>query len=341
MKKQILLTGLLMVSACVLHAQNTKLAQAKYEEGIKILQSGDRERAIPLFKKALDADSTHKNSLYNLSVLLLDAGDAPLAIPYANTLVRKYPDFPKVFALRGRIKLASGDFSGAFTDFETQNKIAPSSEAYSGLGAISMHAKDYPGAEAFFSKAIDLFPESANAHNDRGIARILLNKDNEALSDLRHASLLSPFEGLILQNFALAYEKTGALLPASNLLKESADKEGTAVSSLNMLGILELNRGFPETAIKHFEKAIEIEPDFVPSLINAGAAYLMADDISKAKKYHDLALKIESDNVEALFNRGVIYYLENEEQKACQNWLKASENSPKAFTFHQIYCTEN
>lgn len=307
-----------------------------------MLQSGDREKSISYFVRVVEADSTHKNALYNLSVLLLENGDAAKAEKYADVLIRRYPDFPKVYALRGRIRLAQENLTGAFGDFTLQNQTAPSSEAYAGLGAIALKNKDYPGAEAFFSLAINLFPESATAHNDRGIARISMDKDSAALADFRHAGLLSPFEGFITQNFALAYQRSKQWMVSKNLLKESAEKEGTQISSLNLLGIWEVMNGNPKEALPYFMKAIENEPDDMLSLINTGAVYIMLGDWAKAKKYTELALSVTDNMPEALFNRGVIHYYEEKNEDACDCWKKAANGgSIRAKRFYTIYCDEN
>ena len=342
MKKGWFLYAALLLSVPAgLFSQNISLGQRRYEEAVKVLQSGDREKSISYFIRTVDADSTHRNALYNLSVLLLESGDAARAEQYVNVLIRRYPEFPKVYALRGRIRLVRNDLTGAFTDFTRQNQVMPSSEAYAGLGAIALKNKDYPGAESFFSLAIDLFPESATAHNDRGIARILMDKDAEALADFRHAGLLSPFEGFITQNFALAYQRSKQWMASKNLLKESAEKEGTELSSLNLMGILEVMNGRPTEGLPYFMKAIEKEPDDMLSLINAGAVYILLGDLPKAKKYTDLALTVSDNMPEALFNRGVLYYFENKNEEACGCWKKASGESRRAKRFYLIYCNEN
>lgn len=323
-------------------AQNPALAQKRYEEAVKMLQSGDREKSISLFVKVLDADSLHKNTLYNLCILLQENEDTKSALRYADILVRRYPDFPKVLSLRGKIKLILNDLNGAFEDFNNQLLILPGYEAYSGLGTIALKNKDYPGAESFFSKAIDLFPESAGAHNDRGVARMLLNRYNEGLADFRQAALLAPDEGFIVQNFGLAYRESDQVIPAKNMLLQATKKDGTLLSSLNLLGLLEIQQGNMQEALAYFMKAIENEPDDIFSLINTGAAYLMAGDMIKAKKYTDLALSLNPDKAEALFNRGVLHYLEGLETEACQCWSKASEKGyPRSSRFYSIYCLEN
>ena len=338
--------GLLYLSVFLastgLWAQNPSLAQRRYEEGVKVLQSGDREKAIPYFIRTVEADSTHKNALYNLAVLLLENGEPHKAEEYASILVRRHPEFPKILALRGKIRLSQNDLTGAFSDFKRQNEIAPAAEAYAGLGAIALKNKDYPGAENFFSLAVNFFPESATAHNDRGIARMMMDKDSSAMADFRHAGLLSPFEGFITQNLALAYQKSNQWLPAKNLLTESSEKEGTELSSYNLLGIMEVVNGHPQDAMPYFMKAIEKEPDDMLTLINTGATYIILGDLAKAKKYTDLALSISNTMPEALFNRGVLYYYENKNEEACDCWKKSSEGgSKRAKRFYMIYCQEN
>ena len=60
--------------------------------GTIILQQGDRERAIPHLKRALELEPGHPQSLYNLAGALALSGDVEEARTLCETLLAKYPE---------------------------------------------------------------------------------------------------------------------------------------------------------------------------------------------------------------------------------------------------------
>ena len=60
-----------------------------------------------------------------------------------------------------------------------------------------------------------------------------------------------------------------------------------------------------EEAIKWYDKALEIKPDFVDALYNKGLALYDLGKPEEAIKWYDKALEIKPDFVDALYNKGL------------------------------------
>jgi len=126
---------------------------------------------------------------------------------------------------------------------------------------------------------------------------------------------------------------------------------------INNLGVSFLNSGDHESALLWFEKAIEIDPNFVPSLANLAKTYLLKEnfkealniykrlekihpedqdilnniahilimikDLEPAKEYLRRVIKQDSNNAYALNNLGLVQLIENNHNKALHYFRRA------------------
>ncbi|MGJ4940320.1 tetratricopeptide repeat protein [Bradyrhizobium sp. HKCCYLS1011] len=76
-----------------------------------------------------------------------------------------------------------------------------------------------------------------------------------------------------------------------------------------------VNRGYAylsdkqwDQALKYFDEATRIDPDYVSALKNRGAVYLERQDWERAIKDYDRAIQLEPCYAEHFCNRGVAYF---------------------------------
>ena len=97
---------------------------------------------------------------------------------------------------RGVTLLEKGSLDDAIKDFEKALSINPKyAPAASNLSGIYFKRKDFKKAEELASKAITIDPNYASAYVNRGMAREMLRKMEEACSDWKKASDLGSTEG--------------------------------------------------------------------------------------------------------------------------------------------------
>ena len=76
-------------------------------------------------------------------------------------------------------------------------------------------AKDYDGAIADASEAIRLNPQTQNAHNNRGLARLVKGDFDGAIADYNEAIRLDPTNVVVYNNRGVAYENKGMYAQAN------------------------------------------------------------------------------------------------------------------------------
>jgi tetratricopeptide (TPR) repeat protein len=67
----------------------------------------------------------------------------------------------------------------------------------------------------------------------------------------------------------------------------------------------------PEDAIKHYQKAVELAPNFYPAHNNLGSAYLARADLPAAQAEFETARKLNQNDAQSCFNLGNVLLLTN------------------------------
>jgi tetratricopeptide (TPR) repeat protein len=85
-----------------------------------------------------------------------------------------------------------------------------------------------------------------------------------------------------------------------------------------------------KSALKDYDKALEIAPKFVSALINRGGLKDENGDYQGAIADYETVLKLDKLEAEqkqqAYFNLGNTYFNLKDKKTACENWNKALEN---------------
>ena len=93
-------------------------------------------------------------------------------------------------------------------------------------------------------------------------------------------------------------------------------------------GISWIERGEQDKAIQHFNKAIELKPDFFGAYNNRGIAYGKKGEFDSAIKDLNKTIELSPNNAEAHNNRGNAYKEKREVDAAIYNYNKAIELKP-------------
>ena len=101
---------------------------------------------------------------------------------------------------------------------------------------------------------------------------------------------------------------------------ETALKEDllTRILRLNNRGVARLEAYEYASAAAQFREALELKPDFTPSLVNLGIALYYDSNYSKAEEALKAALKLDPAEAHAHFTLGLIYDKVNKRDEAQQ-----------------------
>ncbi len=104
---------------------------------------------------------------------------------------------------------------------------------------------------------------------------------------------------------ALALHQAGRLADAEKIYSRILAAQPKHFDSLHLLGVIFLQRGDPEAAVRQIGAALKVSPHHILALNNRGNAFQQLQRFGDALASYDRALSVRPDHVEALINRGV------------------------------------
>jgi len=196
-----------------------------------------------------------------------------------------------------------GDFAAA-TD-RVRNVLAgnPNSFiAYNLLGICLAQAGEIEGARNSFQKALELNPKFASAHVNLGQLLIRMHEEAAAIQQFKAATAIDP---------------------------EILIRDPASYSAFNIFGLCLMSDGKYEEAQRVFERAIHINPKYVPAHVNLGNALVALHRDSAALKEFLGAISLQPNDLLALKNIGLIYGRREEFDLAMKYLERARTLAPR------------
>jgi protein O-mannosyl-transferase len=207
-----------------------------------------------------------------------------------------------VLLLLGVLTLARNEVwrseAGLWADncWKTPNKA----RVYLNLGSAAERAGDLVSAEAAYSTALTIAPDSAFARLDLGRLYLQWNRPEDALAQFREVLVLDPGMGEVHNNIGNILEAKGQYDQAlGEYLLAVRNKPYLAVPYCN-IGFLYARQKRYAEALQEYGKAIARDPYYLQAFLNRGAALLAAGRTGEAQADFRRALQIKPTSAEAL-----------------------------------------
>lgn len=143
-----------------------------YEEGMQLLDAGDRAAAIKAFEHAVELHPTHTLALIELGRLATEDNQAAQAVTYFEQAREANPHYAQGRIILADAYLASGRFGEARAEFEHAIQLnATASDAQVGLAQALAGEGRWAEAVLQFEKALLLNPASEEARSGLQHAR--------------------------------------------------------------------------------------------------------------------------------------------------------------------------
>ena len=136
-------------------------------------------------------------------------------------------------------------------------------------------------------------------------------------------------------NRGIDYRKEGKLDLAIKDFDKAIELNPEFAEAYNNLGNVYDDKGDFDKAIVNFNTAIKFKSDFVEAYVNSGVAYGKRDEFNKAINDFTKAIDLDPDHVGAYFNRGNAYLLKGDFGTAIENYDTAIKLDPDDA---QSYC---
>ena len=129
--------------------------------------------------------------------------------------------------------------------------------------------------------------------------------------------------------------KSGDLTKAELLCKKLIEANSKVDFLYNLYGLILVGQGKIQTAIKYYNKAIKINPNFAMPYNNLGLLYVNHKfDYEKAKKLYKKSIFLDPKIIEAQNNLGSLYNILNKFEQAIDCYKKAILINPKIEYIH-------
>ena len=178
----------------------------------------------------------------------------------------------------------------------------------------------------YYTQKIERDPTDYVSLIERGIEYNLNDEYEKSLVDLNAALKVNPtnIDGLYYR--AICYQKLK--------MYDKTFEDYSALIALKYSDVAEIyhNRGYTyeileqyESALKDYDKAIELEPYKAFYLFNRAFLYQSQEKNIEAIKDYDMVILFEPENAKALTNRGEAHYALGNKEKAYADFIKAQE----------------
>ena len=156
----------------------------------------------------------------------------------------------------------------------------------------------------FYTEAIRLNPNYANAFMNRGVAWYDRGDLEGALQDYEDAIRLAPDYAKAYFNRGIARGAKGDLEGALQDYEQAIRLTPDYAKAFNNRGNALMAKGDLEEALQDYDEAIRLKPDYALAFNNRGDARRAKGDIDGALQDYEQAIRLKPDFAEALESRG-------------------------------------
>ncbi|NXG30819.1 TTC6 protein, partial [Dromaius novaehollandiae] len=246
--------------------------------------------------------------LINRGLLYVELGDYANACEDFKVATLHNPFDSQIFQAIGICYHRLNEFEEAVRSFNQVLKLDPMSvDAYVGRGNSYMengHEADRKQAQKDFLKALHLNPKCVKARICLGYNLQALGKFQKAWNQFTIAIGIDPkchaaYDGRA--SVCLQMGETFAAFQDTN----AALKLTTTALLLTNRGVINQFMGYLSCAMRDYQHAISVDPDYALAYFNAGNIYFHNRQFSQAYCYYSKALQLDPRNESAVMNRAI------------------------------------
>ncbi len=217
------------------------------------------------------------------------------------------PNSSNYFVSRGKARERLFDYKGAMNDYNEAKLINPSNpDVYLSRGLLFLNKKNFDDGIKDFNKLIEIDPFNSFGYLYKGLGKELKGLYKDALTDFNKAILLDS-----ISNKTTKYLDYYAELGIFMQMLEKLNPESFALNKLNPETYARRGRDYFDmkeykSAIKDFDRAIEIDSEFSYAYFNRGLAKISSSDLQGALKDYSTVIRLDHDNAIAYYCRATL-----------------------------------
>lgn len=189
----------------------------------------------------------------------------------------------------------------AWLHFEVAHRVEPmDSDVLTHWGLVDVEFGNLNSATERFRKAIERNPRNPHAWHNLGLVALRMGDRERCVSHLRKSIELKPDHGLGWSNLALALRMVEDLPGAMDAARRATDLKGHNNARVwTVLGDVECDAGDFTSALRHAQRALEIDPTLNGAQVLLGKAYTSTGDFAQAEAAYRSVIERAPDHAEA------------------------------------------
>eukprot|EP00756_Hemistasia_phaeocysticola_P032214 Hpha_TRINITY_DN16397_c1_g5::TRINITY_DN16397_c1_g5_i1::g.62508::m.62508 len=286
---------------------------------------GKLEDSVNDFMRAIALEPADGSWYYQLGLTYYDMCDKQGAIEMYSRALEKEKEREggekerkktksKALYHRGNTYREQGYLQESINDLEEAVKCdEKSAMAHNNLG-LSYFEKgtkeDYKNAVHHFQKAIEIDGEKAIFYNNKGLAQFQLGHFEDALQDFDKAVTKEQGNANIYFNRGNAALCIGQFDRAISDFDDAIRRVPDDENNYHSKGIVFQEQGNTQAAIEQFKKALDVNPEFIPSLFHLGLMYHINEQSPQlflAMECFTKVLKAAPEDRRAYESLGLVY----------------------------------
>jgi tetratricopeptide (TPR) repeat protein len=324
------------------HDRQALLLRARIR--MKDNQTDGLKAAIEDLKEVLRQEPTSRTGLYYMAQANLNLGLLDPARTFASELERNYPDYIPAKAMSLQVTLASGNAKSVVTlatDLLNRlSKTAPDREnsgpqlaelgekTYLARGAAQLQQKNFTAARQDFEAARQIAPSDPGVYNNLAFASLAENKPDEAMASFENALRVDATNYVALNGMIMQYSRTNELDKAHSRVDQALSQYPNVAWLHFLKGQVYGLQNNAQSAEAEFRRALEIDPNYLPSYSSLAALFISAKQEDRAIAEYKKILSIRPDNA-------AVYTLIGMLEDSRQNYDAAAESYRKALELDQ------
>lgn len=298
-------------------------------------QAGQLEKAQEIYKKILEINPNHSNSLHLSGVMAYQSGKNDIAANLINRAIQTRPEESVFYLSLGSVYKAQGRLDEAILSYQKALELNPDyAEAYNNMGnAVKAHGR-LDEAILHYKKALELKPDYAEAYNNMGNAVFAQSKLDEAILHYKKAIQLNSNFAMAYYNIGVVFKDQGRLDEAIWNYQKALQLNPNLVEVWDNLGVAFSAQNRLVEAVSCYQKALKLNPNYAEAYNNLGIAFYPQGKLEEAILHYKKALELNPDYAEAYNNLGAVFKSQARTNKAISCYQKALQIKPDFVAAH-------
>lgn len=268
-----------------------------FADALRNHQSGQLSEAERLYRRVLEIDPGHADSLHLLGVIAYQLGHYDEAVGLISNAIAINAKVASYHGNLGNALQAQGHLVEAVACYRRALALKPDfAEAQYNLGNALRRQGGLDEAIACYRAALALKPNLAEAENNIGDIEQIQGRLEEAVTSYRKALALKPDYLEAQNNLGIALHAQGRLEEAVACYRKVLALKPDFAEGHNNLGYALHEQGRLEEAVACYRRALTHKPDYADAQHNMGNILKQLGAVSEARNYLEKAIRLSPRN---------------------------------------------